>query len=469
MQTCFEILGIPSSSTQKELKRAYFSMVRLHPPEKDPEIFKQIRAAYEEATLSLEMDVPVFADSDNPKELEIEQSLKLLSEKSDIDSRLRLCKTGIQKFPKNQFFLYTQIGLLRIRGQGTNAIKSAEKLLKLDPDNRFYEMELALCYINQGWTKRALPICEKVMAKGTRNVDFILGYVKLLNQYASHDKIYSILYPLITGNECQNAQYLSNLAEACIELIATSAFLDDAAKKSDAANAFADFIKKNQNLLGKDPVTRYCKELRSRMQDSSQNQKSVYRNAINALQQVASGSGEARKVAEVVGSLELDKIMNDSRLPNCAHILYRAYIMTPDLHPNAVKMDARLCGIMEREELLACKDILKQDYPDFYTKILTFLRAISTEEKAEKLKEELLEKYEEYDFDYFPDRKRYYYELYPEEMPEWMDDDYYDDDDEDDYYRYFFDDEEDDFDDDDDPFYAFLKELARRHGNRFPF
>jgi len=40
-------LGLQRGATLREIKRAYFSLVREYPPEEEPESFKIIRAAYE--------------------------------------------------------------------------------------------------------------------------------------------------------------------------------------------------------------------------------------------------------------------------------------------------------------------------------------------------------------------------------------------------------------------------------------
>lgn len=40
-------LGIERTATQAEIKKAYFLAVRAHPPEREPEVFQRIRAAYE--------------------------------------------------------------------------------------------------------------------------------------------------------------------------------------------------------------------------------------------------------------------------------------------------------------------------------------------------------------------------------------------------------------------------------------
>ncbi|MBQ9009671.1 MAG: J domain-containing protein [Clostridia bacterium] len=450
MQTCFELLGVSSSVTQKELKRAYFSQVRLHPPEKDPEAFKKIRVAYEEATQALEIDKPVFATSDNPNENELEKNLQFAFDRGDLDEAYALVRKGNQLYPNNKMFLYQKCRLMRIRN--TNAIKIAEKLVKQDPENRHYQMELALCYMTQGWDKRALDLGKKILAKGVRNTEFITGYIDLLGKRNDDEQIYTILYKLISENECQNTAYLADLTNLGIELVCTAARLEDAERQTAARKALTDFVRGNQDLLGDKPITTICQKLRNRSSNMPKNQANYLGKVMQDLQGLSKDKKETKQLSNIVGEGKLREIMNDRRLPDCVEVLYRAYSMTPDFHPNAVKIDARLCGIAERDKLLACKDILKKEYPDFYSKIVSFLRAISTPQKTEKLKEELMDKYLDYDADYFPGRRRYFFELHPEEKPEWMDDDddYYDDDDDDDFF---------DFDDDDDDF---LERLLRQ-------
>lgn len=44
----FAVLGVDASTSPEAIRKAYFALVRAHPPERDPERFKQIRAAYEQ-------------------------------------------------------------------------------------------------------------------------------------------------------------------------------------------------------------------------------------------------------------------------------------------------------------------------------------------------------------------------------------------------------------------------------------
>lgn len=43
----YTVLGLGHHATAAEIKQAYFALVRAHPPEREPEAFKRIRAAYE--------------------------------------------------------------------------------------------------------------------------------------------------------------------------------------------------------------------------------------------------------------------------------------------------------------------------------------------------------------------------------------------------------------------------------------
>ncbi len=50
----YKTLGIKRGATEAEIKQAYFALVRKHPPERDPDGFKRIRAAYEKLRVSSE-------------------------------------------------------------------------------------------------------------------------------------------------------------------------------------------------------------------------------------------------------------------------------------------------------------------------------------------------------------------------------------------------------------------------------
>ena len=47
MDTYYQILGITPGSSQLEVKKAYFRLIRKYSPESDPQQFQVIREAYE--------------------------------------------------------------------------------------------------------------------------------------------------------------------------------------------------------------------------------------------------------------------------------------------------------------------------------------------------------------------------------------------------------------------------------------
>lgn len=59
----YAVLGLARGSSAREIKHAYFDLVRQHPPEEDPDAFKLIRAAYEKlrtADVKAETDLFLF-------------------------------------------------------------------------------------------------------------------------------------------------------------------------------------------------------------------------------------------------------------------------------------------------------------------------------------------------------------------------------------------------------------------------
>jgi curved DNA-binding protein CbpA len=54
-----QVLGVPPDATPEDIRCAYWDQVRTHPPERDPEAFKVIRAAYEQL-IAPDMLDPLF-------------------------------------------------------------------------------------------------------------------------------------------------------------------------------------------------------------------------------------------------------------------------------------------------------------------------------------------------------------------------------------------------------------------------
>lgn len=88
MDKWFDILGIPPSSSQEEIKKAYRNKARLHHPDKggDPEVFKKINEAYSNLTSSNTSVSNIFFKL-SPTITQVEVHLE------------HLCKRFVVKFP----------------------------------------------------------------------------------------------------------------------------------------------------------------------------------------------------------------------------------------------------------------------------------------------------------------------------------------------------------------------------------
>lgn len=89
MRKDYEILGIEENADEKEIKKAYFRLIRKYSPEKDPERFQEIREAYER--LTEEKDKP-----ENSIQLEFPADNKLAMQMFDQIQQLIL-GTGLWK------------------------------------------------------------------------------------------------------------------------------------------------------------------------------------------------------------------------------------------------------------------------------------------------------------------------------------------------------------------------------------
>ncbi len=74
----YKTLGVERDATEAEIKQAYFALVRQHPPERDPEGFKRIRAAYEKLRSGGERaETDLFMVDDRDADLAIESIQRL--------------------------------------------------------------------------------------------------------------------------------------------------------------------------------------------------------------------------------------------------------------------------------------------------------------------------------------------------------------------------------------------------------
>lgn len=176
-QRCCEILGLTEKAGQDEIKRAYFRLVRQHPPEKDPEKFQQIRHAYEvlkegpPAVDQLAFPIP----EDPSVRFWINHAGRLLEEGDE--KTAADCLSEALKFDPNDPFLLLNLAKLQLRaGNPRKAAKTAQKLAELKPDFAEAHALTAEGLLEGSWYKKALPEFRKAYELGWRELDFLVTY-----------------------------------------------------------------------------------------------------------------------------------------------------------------------------------------------------------------------------------------------------------------------------------------------------
>lgn len=134
----FDVLGVTPDVDDAGLKRAYFAKVREHPPEKDPEGFQRVRAAFE-----------ALRDAEHRERLAeqrggggVPEALELLltqaekaQEADDPHTAIERLREAIDRFPD---FAGARVGLARLLGsiqRTKEALTVAEQLARLRPSD----------------------------------------------------------------------------------------------------------------------------------------------------------------------------------------------------------------------------------------------------------------------------------------------------------------------------------------------
>jgi len=227
MRKDYEILGIDENADEKAIKRAYFKLIRTHSPEKDPERFQEIRAAYERLTEekdqpenSISIEVPA---DDKFAESMYEQIHQLMQER-EYGKAAQTAKEGMKYYQEVECFLYLYARCSILDGKPGNAVKSYEKLVKRFPDKLYYQSELAKAYHLRGYTRRAYTVFRQVYDQGWREIDFLNLFSLCCYAQKKCDEAVQVLENLIASiNESRSTTFVRFVVAMDIPLIGRTA------------------------------------------------------------------------------------------------------------------------------------------------------------------------------------------------------------------------------------------------------
>ncbi|HBA47182.1 MAG TPA: hypothetical protein DCZ91_05170 [Lachnospiraceae bacterium] len=425
MNTYYQVLGLEPGASQLEIKKAYFKMIRQHSPESDPEQFQKIREAYEQLkNAGDEPDGPVFPPFSEPFAEKMMDQIANCRKTGDSVRYRDTAQEAWKLFPKDIQFLYHLVLAQRKCGNTGKAVKNAELLVSMDPQNKWFQRELAVSYIERGFTQKAYWACEKAYELGCRDLDFVLMYASECDEYGEFTKGRQILTEIVRREKRWAKEEIPELLAAYHSLLELTQY--DANVNSAAVNGelpdFAEIIGELCHTVEKYSlymddfiqelgmiVYRYCRHYRSSAEFGKLGE------LLSAIRKAVRTEEKNAWLDDVEKEFSFQQIDKDPQYSDTIKRLFEACTYLDELPAQVQKfavLDCRLCMIEEREEILGQEESLRNRFPVFWEQIRPYLEELKNEEQLPLLKDKLLKTYRRIE----PDISGgYYYEKYPAE------------------------------------------------------
>ena len=369
----YETLGLEPGASAAEIKKAYFRLIRQFSPEKDPEEFQRIREAYERLK---DMDTaaaegPSFPPFSDPFGRKMMDSIERW-ERAGAPERARdTCEEARRYFPEDTVFLYKLVRLHRMCGNPGKAVKCAEELVKLEPENAFFQMELALSLIDRGWMKKALAACDRAYRLNCRNPEFLLMFAAAGREAGRKDIDFELLMPLIREKKRWPEEQQPVLEAIYMEL-AGAAFLNGKEVLPEIIASLTQAVRIHggtfANTIGP------CAALMIEGQHAYLDEVDVTKDLILFLETCRETSSDPEERITIDENLQVVRMLSVTADPEIHKWLkYASEGITEKAHGEDtewdrqvmrfVEADYTLCLIQEREAVLPQEELLRERHP----------------------------------------------------------------------------------------------------------
>lgn len=167
----YEVLGLANTAADAEIKRAYFSLVRKYQPDRFPEEFKEIRAAYE-TLRDRQKRAEYDAIGDLPASVApLFHEAQRLDRFGRYDKAADLYQIILKSHPELDKVREEYAFSLSADDKTGKAAEVWEELCRRRPGNPHYARELGQCYFDRGWHKKALAEAQRSLALDRSSVD----------------------------------------------------------------------------------------------------------------------------------------------------------------------------------------------------------------------------------------------------------------------------------------------------------
>lgn len=421
MRNDYEILGVSAGADQKEVKKAYFKLVRQFSPEKNPERFQEIRGAYERLTLAeaqentevrLSMEMP-----DEPFAHRMLQQIISLERQQDYGRASETAGEAIHLFGEYEAFLYELANSQLHGGHSGSAVKSFEKLVKRYPEKAIYKRELAIAYFARGYGNKAFRAFEEAYAAGVRDSDFILQFSLCCRDRGVADRGIEVLLEMLKGYDGPAKGDVQDYLEAY-----TGLFSLDYYALTDRYEEFLKLYLGFLNTAGR--ALKDCGDLAMDMtlflvkSFDRLEYLPVLNEVLTATRKIFPERNYSSQWKFISEFLLENRLQRDLRLDEEWDYCFDAYVKAEYIYDDNslirfIQLECRLILLERMEELKPQFEIIRTEYPEMYEKMRDFFELLTQENLSYKIDKMRLE--------YASMAKNIdggrYYDLYPQYRP----------------------------------------------------
>lgn len=435
-EDAYKVLGVSRDASQEEIKRAYFRMVRQHTPDSDPEMFQEIRRAYEALkdmeeqkkdleTISLE--VP-----DDPMGKKMMEQILSCYGSHDYQRVIDTAQEAVRYFGNCSGFLYYLALAQREAGYTGKSVRNLELLVEKFPDEVRFRRELAISLQERGFGKKALDAFETAWKMGCRDTEFLFLFNLTCYERRKYARGVQILETLIGDAGRKTVLQPLEYLQPYEWLLISSASVSDE-KFRQSAERFAQFLlEAGGGLDGSgEELAEMFLPLAMIAYGISKNDeipemaagwmKVTYTTIREAVWKILAAAQKAipdgKLWKETQKQLEHVFVMGDPELSISIRCLVDAFVGGDEREDpqftRFIQLDSMLCILEEWPENRGQIEILKHRYPETYSRLEEFVRRLDSE-AADWLRDSMLKDYRRL-AKYFDG---YYFQRYPERRQE---------------------------------------------------
>lgn len=402
MKSDYEVLGLNAGADEKEIKRAYFKLIRKFSPEKDPERFQQIREAYEnlikgkgQVQLALHIPEDSFAQK-------MFQQIERLYRQQDYQYALETAEEAIRYYGECEGFLYYLALLQRKRYYTGKAVKSFEKLVKLDPENMVFARELAISYLERGYGKKAYEAFGRAYDMGCRDIDFLDSYAHNCEDREDYGRAIELLLELVEAGKADLKEYIMYLLDGFGGLF-LMCHMCGGEQITEIKESFMKFLKDAVPYMSEYPEELFTLLGMVVYTLKSMNQwDTVIEEEMRSQLKKGLGQEQTEELWNSMGAgMEYVNLLADSRLSDIVKAAYEGFMPeefdeAADSHTvqRFALLDCKLCILEEWPAIKAEFEIVRKCYPRYYEAVREFLELLEKTKNINYLREKLLKDFE---------------------------------------------------------------------------